>query len=197
MDKLQITAAAIAALNNNDAANFLVASTPGGIERQEKRGQEDFVNSTLFPFQCEMDSAKEGLEVLEKWGFKFGKKVDELFMECVLPDGWKKEASDHSMHSDIVDDKGRRRVGIFYKAAFYDRRASFHIVARYGFHYLFDDDRGSNHLGYEIKKDGKTIKTFLFSDLGSDKKVVQKIAMDYLDKNYPDREKLGSYWDED
>jgi hypothetical protein len=35
------------------------------------------------------------------------------------------------MHSDIVDDQGRVRGSIFYKAAFYDRKASGHWARRY------------------------------------------------------------------
>lgn len=57
----------------------------------------------------------------------FGGDYDDLFIQALLPAGWKKEATDHSMWSDLLDEQGRKRGGIFYKAAFYDRRADMHL----------------------------------------------------------------------
>jgi hypothetical protein len=118
--------AAISALAKGDLENFLVASTPSGIEAQEKRGQEALGASTNMPKK--MSPNREALEAL---GFEFGDDVDDLFVSAKLPEGWTRTATEHSMHSDILDEQGRRRVGIFYKAAFYDRRADAHLVSRF------------------------------------------------------------------
>ena len=40
-----------------------------------------------------------------------------------LPAGWKKQATDHSMWSKLLDESGAVVASIFYKAAFYDRIA--------------------------------------------------------------------------
>jgi hypothetical protein len=40
-----------------------------------------------------------------------------------LPDGWQKRATDHDMWSELVDADGVVVASMFYKAAFYDRRA--------------------------------------------------------------------------
>ena len=45
-----------------------------------------------------------------------------------MPNGWKKQATDHSMWSELIDDKGKVRATIFYKAAFYDQRAFLNLV---------------------------------------------------------------------
>lgn len=92
---------------------------PRGIEASERRGQEQLLQSTVLPTE-----GSDG-EEFAALGFKFGPKVegDELFREATLPDGWKKEGSDHDMWSYIVDERGIHRVSVFYKAAFYDRRA--------------------------------------------------------------------------
>lgn len=111
--------AALAALAKGDLDNFAVAATPGGIEAQEAAGQAMLCASAQLPKELH-GCTRESLEAL---GFKFGNDVDELFVTCTLPPGWKKQATDHSMHSDLLDDQGRKRAGIFYKAAFYDRRA--------------------------------------------------------------------------
>jgi hypothetical protein len=120
--------AALAAASRGDLANALIASTPGGIERQEAAGQRTLVESAMIPKEIS-GATREQLTAL---GFKFGADVDELFVTCELPPGWKKRGTDHSMHSDLLDEQGRKRAGIFYKAAFYDRRAHMSMLRRYG-----------------------------------------------------------------
>lgn len=119
--------AALAAASRGDLANALVASTPGGIERQEAAGQRTLVDSAMLPKEIS-GATREQLTAL---GFKFGADVDELFVTCELPPGWTTRGTDHSMHSDLLDEQGRKRAGIFYKAAFYDRRADMSMERRY------------------------------------------------------------------
>lgn len=120
--------AALAAALRGDLANAAIASTPGGIERQEAAGQRTLVESAMLPKEI-IGATREELTAL---GFKFGADVDELFVTCELPPGWTKSGTEHAMHSDLLDDQGRNRAGIFYKAAFYDRRANMHMARRYG-----------------------------------------------------------------
>lgn len=108
----------------------LTAGGPRAIEAMEARGQRELVSSTVLP--------TEGLTARptytrasdraywEAVGVKIGAPVegDPLFTHVELPAGWSKRATGHSMHSELVDDRGRVRGGIFYKAASYDRRAS-------------------------------------------------------------------------
>jgi len=61
-------------------------------------------------------------------GIVFGEKVDDLFTSVTLPEGWHKEATEHAMWSKLIDDQGRERASIFYKAAFYDRSAFMSIT---------------------------------------------------------------------
>ncbi len=94
---------------------------PDHVERMEKRGQEEFVESGVFPVDlCSNDIAE--FEVL---GFVFHGPVpgDDLFQYVTLPDGWTRKGSDHDMWSYIIDENGQERAAVFYKAAFYDRRA--------------------------------------------------------------------------
>lgn len=96
---------------------------------QEARGQAELVASAQIPRQMhDVDR-----EILESWGLKmnFDDITDPLFVPCELPEGWSRTGSPHSMHSYIVDEKGRQRVGMFYKAAFYDRRAWARVIRRY------------------------------------------------------------------
>lgn len=123
---MKMIPAALSAALAGDLDNALVASTPGGIERQEAAGQKALVASTNMP--KELHPSKEAFEAI---GFVFSDEVDDIFVKATLPAGWTREATDHSMHSDILDEKGRRRVGVFYKAAFYDRRADAHLIPRF------------------------------------------------------------------
>jgi len=117
--------AALVAFMKGDVENAKVASTPGGIEAQEAQGQKDLVSAetTRLPIR--------GSEVYESMGIKVLELHDDLFVNVTLPDGWKLEATDHSMHSKLLDDKGRERGGVFYKAAFYDRKADFSPRTRF------------------------------------------------------------------
>lgn len=106
--------------------NLIAAGTPGGIERQEASGQRALVRSQEIPIK--LGSPKE---MFEKLGFKFGRTVDKLFQEAELPKGWTKVPSpSHSSYSYVLDDKGRARWMMYYKAAFYDRCADGYSLSR-------------------------------------------------------------------
>ncbi len=124
---LEMTPTALAAALSGDMENAIAASTPGGIEAQEAKGQEQLVNSTNMPKRLqayrEFFGENDATVFYKKWGCKIGKDVDEIFIEVELPKGWTKESTDHSMWSVLRDEKGRQRAMIFYKAAFYDRSA--------------------------------------------------------------------------
>lgn len=103
---------------------MITGSPESFIERQERDGQRQLVSSDRLPSAYRGDRAE-----WEALGFTFGDPDpdDPLFMPVTLPEGWKREGSDHAMWSYIADQHGRRRVGIFYKAAFYDRKADMHL----------------------------------------------------------------------
>jgi len=94
------------------------------ITGMEAQGQRQLVQSDYLPTEGDW----EGVEAL---GFKRGEVLagDPLFTEATLPEGWRKEGTGHSMWSNVVDERGVTRVGVGYKAAFYDRWARFHVVS--------------------------------------------------------------------
>ncbi|OZE77164.1 hypothetical protein CH305_18170 [Rhodococcus sp. 15-649-2-2] len=97
----------------------------GYIEGMESAGQRQLVQSSVLPTEIlDYDSDKPWSK-FESLGFVRGEQVpgDPLFTSVTLPEGWTKEGSDHAMWSYILDDRGLRRVSVFYKAAFYDRSA--------------------------------------------------------------------------
>lgn len=103
-----------------NAAGLLTAGSAGWITLQEADGQRQLVTSESLP----TDTGGTDTDFVAL-GFTFGEPIpsDPLFRPATLPKGWRKVGSDHSMWSYVVDDLGRRRVAVFYKAAFYDRHA--------------------------------------------------------------------------
>lgn len=169
----RLTAASVSAAAKGDIANFIAASTPGGIEAQEKAGQQTLVASSLLPIQG--SSMVE--HHLSPLGFKLGNTVDDLFVEATLPPGWSKKASDHDMWSSVVDEKGRDRIAVFYKAAFYDRKAHMSLTARYRIGCDYDNPLRGQGL------DGQTAFKFGVLDCG---KLIHEVGIhkSYQDTNW-------------
>lgn len=123
--KRVLTPAALSAALDGDFGNFLAATTPGGIEAQEAAGQAALVASDTLPTDLGWGDHIRDRAILEAAGVQFLGvcENDPLFQRVILPAGWKKVPTDHSMWSKLVDETGRERAAIFYKAAFYDRKA--------------------------------------------------------------------------
>jgi hypothetical protein len=99
------------------------------VTGMESAGQRQLVHSDRLP----TDIGSNTVEEFEALGFTLGDPdpQDPMFRPATLPDGWQREGSDHAMWSYILDPNGRRRVAIFYKAAFYDRSAFMRISTIY------------------------------------------------------------------
>lgn len=114
------------------AESMVTGSASVPIERMERDGQRQLVNSDRLPSRINAPGRPqaEARAEFEALGFTFGDPDpdDPMFMSATLPEGWKREGSDHAMWSYLLDTAGRQRVGIFYKAAFYDRSAHMHLI---------------------------------------------------------------------
>jgi hypothetical protein len=188
--------AAVLAAASGDIENFLVASTPGGIEAQEAAGQAALVRAA-DRLPTEIRPRHITREMLEKtWGIQFGAEIDELFVEVVLPAGWTMRASEHSMHSNLVDAAGAVRAGIFYKAAFYDRRADMRLERRYEVHNDYGDT--AFHVTVIDRKLG-TVICDCGSVLRGDYQKLSTLeaeAEQWLKVNFPNAADPLAYWDE-
>lgn len=91
--------------------------TSDNIVASEVKGQENLVNSTQLPIAGEW-------QILESWGIKRTGSSEGLFCDATLPLGWIKRATENTFWSELIDEKGRKRASIFYKAAYYDRDAT-------------------------------------------------------------------------
>jgi hypothetical protein len=115
------------------------------IPAQEKMAQAEACNSSQLP-------SKHGYRgdaklLYEALGIKvIGKSNgDDLFLDVILPEGWKIRPTDHSMWNELRDHKDRTRATFFYKGAFYDRDAFINPERRYNMNmisYLSREDKG-------------------------------------------------------
>jgi hypothetical protein len=193
-DRLILTPAALSAVAAGDMHNALVAATPGGIEAQEKAGQAML---TLKFNQLPKEyiywrGTGTAREMMERVGFRFGADVDNLFVSVTPPEGWTLRASDHSMHSYIHDGQGRKRGSVFYKAAFYDRRAHFSFNTRYqgGGDY-------EGHKRYSRARDtatGAVLIEYGPTEDFSQSEKEDRVTFEWLDSAFPDWHNVEAYW---
>lgn len=143
MNEIRNTAADMAAPGSPDPLLLLASGLATGnanefIGGQERAGQRQLLTSQLLPTDTHRTDAE-----FEAVGFVFGEEAegDPLFRHTTLPAGWSKRGSDHDMWSYVVDELGRDRVSVFYKAAFYDRHAhmSLNTVDGYLRSCVYDD----------------------------------------------------------
>ncbi len=195
MEKTGITPAMLKA---EVSGRGMMAGTPDAIVASEAAGQETLVNSEILPVDM---NGHTKAEITEKTGIKFGDMADDIFINATLPEGWTKKASEHSMHNDLLDDKGRVRANIFYKAAFYDRHADMYFKPFYSV--------GGDYEKHEVKvlnASGDVIKDFGAVDIPDhndpgwgekfdEYRKLQKTAKAYLGETYPDHADVFAYWE--
>lgn len=165
----------------------------GDIEGQEKEGQALMAASSKLPKECPK-------EELEKLGFLFEGEADNLFYHVQMPNGWSVVQTEHSMWSDLVDGKGQKRGGIFYKAAFYDRKAHMSLHRRYKTSRNFDleDDQTQFHI---LDGDNAIYSTEIrTSNKHSDdywaclEELQREVDLE-IEKRFPDHLNTLAYWE--
>lgn len=99
-----------------------------------------------------------------------------------------------------MDEKGRKRASIFYKATFYDRDAFFHVNRRYGVRYDYDREE-KKRVGISHVMDGDRViyttepikaKGEKYFDLLNR---ANALAVEWLNLEFPDWEDPSAYWD--
>lgn len=183
----------------------------GFIEAQERAGQRDLIEAEQLPADMGRDRA-----VFEAMGIVIigPTKNDPLFVDVRLPAEWKKRATGHSMHNELLDARGNVRASIFYKAAFYDRRADMHPRSRFTLNVREFNDR-REHRAYVIdlgadpvtgappNKDHVIFVTETVRSNGGDdwegydmaQQQAHESAAAWLDAHYPDWRSPLAHWD--
>jgi len=190
----------------NPRIDWLFGGNPNAIEAQEAQGQKELVNSSQLPIKNNTwrSDDKDAKSQYEKMGIKVIDKSngDEIFYDVIMPDGWEKEATDHSMWNRLVDNKGRVRANFFYKAAFYDRSSHINFTTRYQLKDEYFEGEKNPENSWDVARKYHAIDSatgaILFSTYkhfsdGQDS--AAKEAKDFLTENYPQWEDVNAYWD--
>jgi hypothetical protein len=177
----------------NSLADILEAASPGGIEAQEARGQIEQSFAETLPKKGTDGNARTRWQAL---GFVFGTDADKLFVNVKFPTGWRKKPTEHSMWSELLDDKGRIRGMIFYKAAFYDRDAHISLSPRFAYSGYQPTANKSvfEALIMDAGKPVHTLGTWKSGDHDEQDKL-KRAAMEWLHERYPNHEDVAAYWD--
>lgn len=185
-----------------DDPSFLAPITPFySSEAAESAGQRALVLSTALPTEGLHGRNREAWEAM---GLKIGAVAspDSLFVDVELPTGWHMKATEHAMWSDLLDGKGRKRGAIFYKAAFYDRRASIRPICRFSIDQNFDID----DVQFQVRDQGVVVFSSSTSQRpsGADRAEQYKAIDEALrgeceawlaERGHPDYKNPAAYWD--
>jgi hypothetical protein len=181
--------------SQDDMITMMAKIMPGGvgIELQEKRGQQEVVSMDILPKRVMDNIYPDPVKVYAMLDIEVTGEADNLFYTVKLPAGWRKEAADHDMHSFVLDAYGRKRIHIFYKAAFYDRVAHATIERRFGYGRTWDEtmDRYSDFViitdaGTEIHRE------HLPDDGGYE--AAATYGETWLNEHYPEWQNRFAYW---
>lgn len=186
--------------SNTPEREWLFGGNPHAIENQEVEGQKELIESLQLPRVCNHPHGTNASEQYHKMGIEVftSSKGDDLFMGVKLPEGWKKQSTDHSMWNNLIDNKGRIRATFFYKAAFYDRDAFVNFKHRYDVDREYIDTKEPNYYPklYCVKDNATNailFKTEITNEY-EDTKLKQE-CIEYLNTNYPNYKDLNAYWD--
>lgn len=170
------------------------------VARQEAEGQTQMTEGALLPTDIRHGSQAD----LEAMGVVFGEAEDELFVKVQLPTGWRIEATDHGMHSHLLDAQGRKRAELFYKAAVYDRRADLTLVPRFSINSHAQrcdaegrpDDNGS-YRQVAVCQDGQPLQVMGHYERRdwSTENALRHAGEAWLDNQWPEWRQVTAYWD--
>lgn len=184
------------------------------ILAMEANGQQELATANCY-LPRSMGIGGQGTLVrkqLESYGIQFHEiqfhkgvpttDEDPLFIRVTLPAGWKIAPTNHSMHSDLLDDKGRQRASIFYKAAYYDRRADMTLCRRYAVSLYQErlEDASGMVTSYRaaITDCGKPIhwvRSWVARNY-EDGDACDKECQAYLNEHFPKWQDVTAYWED-
>lgn len=183
-------------------AEAMFTGTDDSVRRQETDGQQSFIGSDTLPTDIGRYSSYDEKQILKNVGFKFFEVVedDPIFQYVKLPEGWRKEQGGDSRWTKLIDNKGRVRANIFYKAAFYDRSAHLSLSRRFNVSYNYDRVDAEDVATADVTDCGEVIYSTDPIQLSDKERYTasekaRAMAKSWLHEHYPDWENPGAYWD--
>lgn len=166
---------------------WLFGRNPGAIEAQEEDGQRELANAQELPRRLGMGG--DATTLYERIGIKVMEGIDPLFIKAQLPNGWKIVPTEHSMWSKLVDNLGRERASIFYKAAFYDRSVYISFRTRFKIEFVNYSEETMQSFSDTYERINRTP---IFGKVLDGDKVIFETTHDAFSEKYDNR--IHSRW---
>lgn len=179
--------------------------TTDDIVRQEHSGSLNAIKNCELPIPSAEDKPQ-----FEALGFTFGEVVNRVLCRATLPAGWKQDYDQTDSRGQVIlDDKGRKRVTMFIKLAYYDMYASMVLLRRFraanrslgGYRpHMTETERETRE--NVVTDAGEVVWTSgQLKPSGLNKYEIQSVwekeVWDMLDKALPNNNDPLAYWNED
>lgn len=175
------------------------------IDQQNSQGQRQLrgTGKVSIPSQTQDWGEIDTFAMLRAWGVELPeydqRTGDKLFRPANLPPGWEIRVTEHHLWSALVDEHGRRRALIFYKAAFYDRDASITVSRRFIARAEFVELTDTSKTMEPVIRDGDVViwrgpRTVVPRLDYATKDAVDLFAERQLDSIYPDHREFLKAW---
>lgn len=180
------------------------------IEIQERIGQQRLIEHNLLPktvslFEIQDRAANIAYtkKCYDAMGIKTIFEHDDLFYNAFLPLGWRIEGTDHHMWNNVLDDRNRKRISIFYKASSHDRKTFAKFCHRLDYDVLpkYEDENYTGTMLAVITDCGKPIHTIYkvckVESLGDYHAITQYLrshTRSFLETHFPGWNEPDRYW---
>lgn len=130
-------------------------------------------------------------------------KGDTLYFDAELPAGWHIKATDNIWWSEVIDNKGRKRAGVYCKEMCGTGDTFIKFFARYDFYANFNEQDKEN-MSWVVTDNATELVVFETEKMSTDSNerdywvLRDKLTgqcLDFLAKNYPNHEDINAYWD--
>jgi hypothetical protein len=152
--------------------------------RRQFAGRVAFVKSATLP------RGMQDPQAFRRMGIKVGPIVgyDARLVKCILPRGWKKQATDGRSFFDLIDQQGRIRASIMYDEARTHAPAFMYPVPRFCVKVF---KSGGGFIA-EVR-DGLAV---VFEVKDAEESPAFKGAIEWLDREFPSWREPSAYWNE-
>lgn len=185
------------------------------IETEERRAQREFASSEKLPVRVDRGTREQ----LESMGIVFGEEDQEgIFVVATLPEGWKRQATDNSFWTNVVDEHGSPRLSVFVKSSFLSTQAFVRPCGRFyatimpvdGFGKrprcmewmgaVIDTWGGKDTIVFRttettIEPEPDMIGSTAFHQHSDTKDSLEREAQEWLAERFPDHANRTAYWD--
>lgn len=152
------------------------------------------------------EMSKEDRALLERWGVRFGKDQDALYVNVTLP-GWNQQSTGYKNGMYLLDEQGRIRAVVNFKSILHDSFATLQVLRRYSVSMDEHCDAQGNPVEHlddathlkTVAKDGRTeLKVFGIlprSEHPEKRFETADAAEDWLTQHFPQWRDKAAYWD--